>query len=100
MSGPSADLPFGLWYGVVACFVPVCVLALTISSKIQAFSERMTAGQEHGFVDFSGDFATWVFFYGRSGFGTGELPPEIAALALAICSRQLGIGELFPFTFR
>ena len=60
----------------------------------------VAAGQEHGFVDFSGDFATWVFFYGRSGFGTGELPPEIAALALAICSRQLGIGELFPFTFR
>lgn len=36
----------------------------------------------------------------RLGFGIGELRPEIAALAFAICSRQFGIGELFPFTFR
>lgn len=25
------------------------------------------AGQEHRFVDFSEDFATWVFFYGPTG---------------------------------
>jgi len=25
------------------------------------------AGSEHRFVDFSGDFATWVFFYGPEG---------------------------------
>ena len=36
----------------------------------------------------------------RSGFGVGELPLGIAALALAICSRQFGMGELVPFTFR
>ena len=36
----------------------------------------------------------------RLGFGIGELRPEIAELALAIGSRQFGIGELVPFTFR
>jgi mannose-6-phosphate isomerase-like protein (cupin superfamily) len=25
------------------------------------------AGAEHRFIDFSGDFATWVFFYGPDG---------------------------------
>jgi len=31
------------------------------------------AGEEHRFVDFSDDFATWVFFYGPEG-GEAEAP--------------------------
>ncbi len=31
----------------------------------------VAAGVEHRFENFSGDFATWVFFYGAEG---GELP--------------------------
>ena len=32
----------------------------------------VAAGEEHRFVDFSDDFATWVFFYGPEG---GEANP-------------------------
>ncbi len=33
----------------------------------------VAAGEEHRFVDFSDDFATWVFFYGPEG-GEAEQP--------------------------
>ncbi len=32
------------------------------------------AGEEHRFVDFTGDFATWVFFYGPEGGEPDRMP--------------------------
>ena len=33
------------------------------------------AGEEHRFIEFGDDFATWVFFYGREG-GEAEVEPS------------------------
>ena len=35
----------------------------------------VAAGQQHRFIEFTDDFATWVFFYGPEG-GEAELAPE------------------------
>ena len=37
------------------------------------------AGTEHRFIDFSGDFSTWVFFYGPKGGERGDARPGKAS---------------------